>query len=342
MDTRQLFSDKKLREEFLDRFPELAKAHGGGASGLGMGSLEGLDSMEPTPKDAERAVARMTEGVWGESPEDDGGLEAIIMRFMRPVHLVQKQTFTRPLDDFPDSNEVGGKLDGGRKFLDAAIPSAGRIEVSNHRLSWLGTGWLVRENVLVTNRHVALEFAREEAGFPFRVNALKRQLSAKVDWFREHDQPTESVFRITKVLHIEPEASFDVALLEVHPTGENGQAQPTKIELATEADFKALGTGAWVGVIGYPAYDSRNNDADQQRIFDGIYNVKRLAPGQLRAIRPDGLVTHDATTLGGNSGSVLIDLRSGKALALHFGGVEGETNFAVQAPRIQALLDQMP
>jgi endonuclease G len=47
---------------------------------------------------------------------------------------------------------------------------------------------------------------------------------------------------------------------------------------------------------------------------------------------------HDATTLGGNSGSVVIDLTSGKAAALHFGGIEGERNQAVQAPRVQQIL----
>ena len=49
---------------------------------------------------------------------------------------------------------------------------------------------------------------------------------------------------------------------------------------------------------------------------------------------------HDATTLGGNSGSAVLDLASGKAMALHFGGIQGDRNEAVQAPRMRELLAQ--
>ena len=53
---------------------------------------------------------------------------------------------------------------------------------------------------------------------------------------------------------------------------------PAPIDLAADVGESAI--GSWVAVIGYPALDSRNDEADQQRIFDGIYNVKRLAPAR--------------------------------------------------------------
>ena len=49
---------------------------------------------------------------------------------------------------------------------------------------------------------------------------------------------------------------------------------------------------------------------------------------------------HDATTLGGNSGSVVFDMDSGKALALHYGGIEGSRNEAVRAPRLRELIEE--
>jgi endonuclease G len=98
-----------------------------------------------------------------------------------------------------------------------------------------------------------------------------------------------------------------------------------------QADVDAS-VGKWVAVIGYPAQSSFNDLADQQRIFDGIYNVKRVAPGTVMSVSPDGLLNHDATTLGGNSGSVVMDLETGQAVALHFGGFEGDRNMSVQAP----------
>jgi S1-C subfamily serine protease len=219
------------------------------------------------------------------------------------------------------------------------VPSAGRIDVRNHRLSWLGTGWMVGPTLAVTNRHVAEEFAHADGDlFAFRQSLGGRVVRAVVDWRREYRQPEESRFRVEQVLWIEPDSSFDVALLRIADHGEDGETPPPPVGLMSEEELRLAGVGAWVAVIGYPAQDSRNDAADQQRIFDGIYDVKRLAPGQLTAITTDGLAHHDATTLGGNSGSVLVELNTGKAAALHFGGIEGERNVAVQAPALARII----
>jgi endonuclease G len=69
--------------------------------------------------------------------------------------------------------------------------------------------------------------------------------------------------------------------------------------------------------------------------------VKRLAPGKLTVVRDD-LLQHDCTTLGGNSGSVVISLATGDAVGLHFGGNFHETNFAVPAPVVASLRDALP
>lgn len=329
----QLLTDPRLQEELLDRFDEWRHF---------AIPRSGLEGGQPRPavtrRDAESAIRSMSEGRWS-SHGDDGGLEAIILRFTRPVYLVQGGALARPADQFPDSTEIHAKLMDAREPLGAAIPSSGRVEVANHRLGWLGTGWMVKPNVVVTNRHVAVEFARTAPGFAFRTNLLKRVMRPRVDWLHEHDQDHESIFQVKRVLWMEPDEppdSLDVALLEIADTGDAGHPQPAVIELASASE---IAVGRWMAVIGYPAQDSRNDAADQQRIFDGIYNVKRAAPGKILSVRPDGLLTHDATTLTGNSGSALIDLASGKALALHFGGLEGEANFAIQASRLQAIVD---
>ena len=80
-------------------------------------------------------------------------------------------------------------------------------------------------------------------------------------------------------------------------------------------------------MIGYPALDPRNTADLQNRIFGGIFNVKRLQPGKLREPRdirsfghPVAAVTHDSSTLGGNSGSAVVDVGEGHVVALHFAG----------------------
>jgi endonuclease G len=236
---------------------------------------------------------------------------------------------------------IHGQLEGGRAALERAIPSAGRVDLRNHRLGWAGTGWVVAPGIVVTNRHVARCFASDLNGvFAFRKNHGAPPVAACVDWRHEYQQSDESRFKVKEILWIEPEDSVDVALLSIAGHGDDGELSPPPIELMTRAEFDGTDFGAWVAVVGYPARDSRNSAADQQRIFDGIYNVKRLAPGQVTAVVAGDVLHHDATTLGGNSGSVVVHLESGKAMGLHFGGIEGDRNAAVQAPCVHRLLQR--
>ncbi len=73
-----------------------------------------------------------------------------------------------------------------------------------------------------------------------------------------------------------------------------------------------------------PAKDTQTAlTTDMERIFAGVYGVKRFAPGEITAFWQDrGLLTHDCTTLPGNSGSVVLRVDTGEALGLHFGGIE--------------------
>jgi hypothetical protein len=331
MDFGQVFSDSAVKAEFLERFDQLA-AQAPPSPG-GFESLEG----GPLLPDPAEAVDRITEGRF--VPGSEPGLEAIIERFTRPVHLVQQSRFTVPPDRFPNSEEIRAKLEAARAELEQAIPSAGRIDLRNGRLDWAGTGWMVAPDIVVTNRHVAEEFAmRGDGGFVFKANFGAPAVGAEIDWRHEHGQSDESIFRVREIIWIEPPDSVDVALVRITSEGVAGEQEPPVIELMTRAELDEAGVGSWVGVIGYPAQDSRNDLADQQRIFDGIYNVKRLAPGQVTAIVAQDLLRHDATTLGGNSGSVIVDFATGKAMGLHFGGIQGDRNSAVQAPRVQEII----
>jgi endonuclease G len=197
---------------------------------------------------------------------------------------------------------------------------------------------MIAPRVVVTNRHVAEEFGRSAgAGFAFKRNSSGRRVAAYLDWRQEFRQSEESRFRVEEIRWIEPDGSVDMALLIISGTGEDGEEAPLPVSLMTSEEIEQRDVGAWIAVVGYPAYDSRNDTGDQQRIFDGIYNVKRLAPGQVTAFAGNELLYHDATTLGGNSGSVVVDLASGKALGLHFGGLEGEHNAAVLAPHVASI-----
>ena len=98
-----------------------------------------------------------------------------------------------------------------------------------------------------------------------------------------------------------------------------------------------------IAIIGYPAFDPRNPAEVEDDLFDGVFRIKRLQPGLLET--PTGAASfgkivqalgHDASTLGGNSGSCAIELATGKVLGLHFGGVYRDRNHAVPAAELGA------
>lgn len=335
MDFRHVMSDDEIRSELLDRADELVASvptPGGG--------LEGLDAIRRlTPESLAAGVESMKEGAWGD-PDDPPALEAIVNRFARPVLLVQDKTFMPAVDGFPESTVVTSRLTEARSRLETAIDSVGRVNLVNHRFDWVGTGWVVAPEIVVTNRHVADEFATAAAdgtGFRLRLANNGKTVKPSLDWYREYQRPRESVVGVDQVIWKSADTEPDVALLHIASADADGVPSPPPIPLMSAAEI-AASVGSWAAVIGYPARSPFNDAADQQRIFDGIYDVKRLAPGTVMSVSPDGLFRHDGTTLGGNSGSVVLDLASGKAIGLHFGGIEGDRNEAVQATVLAELV----
>ena len=264
------------------------------------------------------------------------GLEAIIRVLGRPVLLVQRDTFVLSADD---TDTWKTRLTKARPALRKALLSVGRIELDNNpNFDWVGTGWVVHDDVMVTNRHVAAEFGRRDGDrFIFRTS-VQGEMGARVDFKEEHKGKSTAEFRILEVLHIEDDPGPDMAFLRVDWGTTAATKRRKPIALA-----ESTATGRSVAVIGYPAKDTRTRiPDDMDRIFGNVYNVKRLAPGEVTEVRDqEQLVTHDCTTLGGNSGSAVVDLDTGEAVALHFAGREKDRNFAVPAPTVRARLDEL-
>jgi hypothetical protein len=239
---------------------------------------------------------------------EGAALEAIVLPMGRPAILIQDGSF------FPAPGAWKDVLEKNRPTIENVFRSVGRVEVAGHPdLAWVGTGWLAAPGVIMTNRHVAAEFALADgAGWKFTP-----QMSAWTDFNEELSASASRDVKLTEIIGIHPE--FDLALLAC----ESCEAPPLPISsTGTQA-------GAQVYVVGYPAADGRRNDPDEmQRIFAGVYNVKRLQPGEVRSV--DGTrVVHDCSTLGGNSGSCVVDLETAEVVGLHFGGRYLQGNYAV-------------
>jgi endonuclease G len=268
----------------------------------------------------------------GAAPTDDLALESIIMRTQRPVLAIRNNDAILEFEDVEDSKTWKDRLTAARPLLSGSIPAVGRIELTGSKYDWIGTGWLINESVLVTNRHVAEAFAmRKGQAFSFTIGTAGRPVEGAVDFLQELDSDQKLVFKLLRPLFIQQAPGPDVSFFEVDLTsGGSSLAKPITLATRVRETVNAA-------VIGYPAYDSRIPDVDlMERIYGRKYNKKRLAPGAVTKIL-EKQILHDCTTLGGNSGSVVIDLDTGHALGLHFSGTFLTTNYAVRADVVAKL-----
>ncbi|MFL1391223.1 serine protease [Pseudomonas tritici] len=208
----------------------------------------------------------------------------------------------------------------------------------------VGTGFLT-EYGLITNRHVLQSIAVQDN----QVRGKWRfHEGVSIDFGAEHDRtaPAAPRARPISVLGCGPNeiglianpAFLDWALIEVQVEPQSA-ALPKFLEL--ELDSASLHTCKNVFAVGFPAKPRPGVEAGQilQRLFGGVFDVKRVSPGQVGQVhgqvvgdsQPPRCFSHDASTLGGSSGSCIVDLEgSWKVIGLHFGGSSGVRNLAHQ------------
>ncbi|MEM9293095.1 MAG: alpha/beta fold hydrolase [Acidobacteriota bacterium] len=312
-------------ESLLQRRPGLSGALEGVGPGIELLDPDRLARTAVDERELELAFKGFERIQQGEAPrpEEVPALEAIILPAERPVFDIHNDSF-RAND--PLWAHFGDAPIKDR--LEAVIPGVGRIDVPNHpQIPFAGTGFHVGGGLLMTNRHVAEIFSSGlgQEGLSFRPG-YEPELDLKQE---VGGQSQAQPLTITDIVFIHP--YWDCALLRV-----DGLAQRPALTLASaepeELEFREI------AIIGYPARSSFNPYHLQQRIFHNVFDRKRLQPGTItdyREISSYGnsvrALTHDASTLGGNSGSAVIDVNTGEVVALHFAGRYLDANFAVPA-----------
>ena len=269
--------------------------------------------------------------------EDNFALETIVLTQGRPVLDIRNSAAVIELAEI-ESQIWKDRLQASAAALAPSIPAVGRIEVANHPSGnrFLGTGWLVRDNYVVTNRHVAELFVREQgAEIVFRSGIDGAPMAASIDFLQEFGHEQGLRFSIFRVAHLEQGGGPDLAFLRIEPL--KNQELPSPVKLATGS----ARVGDQVAVIGYPARDpSFPNPELMDRIFRNRYDRKRLAPGLVMGVSESELL-HDCTTLGGNSGAEVVSLTTGEAIALHFAGTLFSRNHAIPAGVVASRLDEV-
>lgn len=256
--------------------------------------------------------------------------EAIILEVGRPVLFIKDNIVEKA-----SLKEVESLIAPVRKKFAKPISAVGRIELLDHdTFEWCGTGWRLDEDHIITNRHVALEFAQKQGSkFSFRYNQDGRRIRALIDFKEEYGGADSAEHAIADILWIAPDDSDspDMAILRVA----KGAKLPDPLGIAA----KDAAVDADIAIVGYPARDSRNNSGVMSNIFNNIYDVKRFSYGKIvTSAKNFWYLTHDASTLGGNSGSCVFDLSTQNVVGLHFGGRYRKTNYAVKASVIKQLV----
>ncbi|MBC8111966.1 MAG: hypothetical protein H7Y04_12970, partial [Verrucomicrobia bacterium] len=113
--------------------------------------------------------------------------EAVISAYMRPVLFIKNGRI-----EIPNSDELKQRILKYRSVIEQSLNSVGRIELKNHQLKNIGTGWLITEDIIVTNRHVAEIFAvntsKNGKGGIFRKNFIGQDLRVIIDLKEEYLQ----------------------------------------------------------------------------------------------------------------------------------------------------------
>ena len=305
---------RRVRDYLLRILPAPSGLESMGAAGLGWESFR-PDGDDPRSADARDALDKIARDELP-TPDETSALEAIVLPQGRPVIDIQDGTFTvnkRPWLRYGSSPF--------RERIERAIPAVGRLFATRCR----GTAFLVGPDLVMTNRHVAECFVD---GVGRRGLHFHADREPALDLKQELDRDESERLEVSGVVMIHPH--WDMALLRVAPPPD--QTEPLTLSIAAPEEIDRI------AVLGYPMEDGRNNYLVQQRIFERRFDVKRLQPGHLTGRRTResfghlvDAATHDASTLGGNSGSAVIDVRTGHVAALHFAGDYLESNYAVPA-----------
>lgn len=257
-------------------------------------------------------------------------LEEIAIAMVRPALLVERGQI-KPSDI---QSAVWSTIFSAQSARLAAIfPAVGRLDAPSPLSQSIGTAFLVGENLVMTARHAAESFA---LGLGTKDLAIRAGRKVSVDF------GDGFISRVTEVVMIHP--VLDVALLRI-------ESAPHVPPLPLSDEEPAELIGRRIAVIGHPQPDARYESKLQEILLAGPPGGKRLMPGVVMPPQLYGrslALTHDAITLGGRSGAPVIDLVTGKVVAVQCASKFLTANYAVplnellRDPQVANLLRSAP
>jgi len=199
-------------------------------------------------------------------------------------------------------------------------------KVPRPKFEVIGTGFLIRDNLVLTNRHIVELIAAEH-----------KKTGHFDHWYLQFTYPrreggwSETTKRIVNIFaFFDPSGAggVDAGLLEFGRKKEDGFDSCVPVEFG---DLTTIAVGADIAVCGFPLGNEllvgptvcRFGPVLHHGIVSGVAPFEEANPRNLTSFLTD------INTAGGMSGSPVFTPDDGKVVGLHFAGVQGTLGFAL-------------
>lgn len=295
------------------------------------------------------------------SPSEFGTAEAMVAVNGSRVALYVRDGFVDTNDPKLVASGWQDKVKTHEAELRDLIACSGRIIRGSDRSAnqVYGSAWMLDNGRVATARHVLEAMAIEVGGEWFLKDIFFVDFSVEAD----RDINPDAVFKITGVDWASPTEiagrvdprQLDAAVLNLEPVA--GRPFPAPLALTDTANETVVTDAGWFFNVGHPGQPFGSwlvdtEDGDSETISKALlfaligdkFGVKRLSPGWID-FKPGKfpndddahVFTHDATTLGGSSGSAILSTTPGPSICgLHFAGLFGTRNYAHFIPAIRS------
>lgn len=281
-------------------------------------------------KTADEALKRSAPG--GDAQLGDAefeSLEVIVQVLGRPALRLPKGKVRGPVTDLGANTRWIILLNDARSRINGAAASVARLNRlrSDGREEQVGSGWRLGADLLVTNRHVAQKLVQDPTLAPGQWR-LDNGCPCIADFGMTDDPEGASRFSVASLVYCAPEPAIDVAVLRLES---NGQKFPDALKVSFDETLLGRDTagdlpvfkGQPVYVVGHPL--QRLPTTQSLQVFGDADGLKRVSPGYITAFqRASSSVDHDCSTLGGSSGSAVLDVYEHRVVGIHLGGCANE------------------